>query len=225
VYSGNPLLKPEQTDFFEGAIFYKKLASLKVNYSKTKNSIQTVIRQLDESSLVSMATYANLESTEALNVTLSLPYQAGRFTTFNIISYTKNFVNSDLEGVTFDLKKPFWFFYSYNEFKLPGSWSFEVTGSYNTSGLMGIFAFRPKLNISASIKKELIQNKLTVHLSANDIFNRDIVRTSTSFNNFYLKYRGFEDNRYLRLSVRYNLGNLKNLTKSKTMDSRIKVEQ
>lgn len=224
VYSGNPLLWPELSDAFEAALTFKKFASLKVNYTQTRNAIQTVIRQVDGNSLISLATYDNIDRADALSFTLSVPYQKGPFMTYNIISYTKNFVKADLNGLPFDLRKPFWFFYSYNTLKLPKSWTVELTGSYSTAGLMGIFAFQPKLNISASIKKELIKDKLSVILSANDMFNSDIVRTSTSFGNFDLRYRGFEDNQHIRLAVSYNLGNLKNLTKSKRMDNRIKVD-
>lgn len=224
IISGNPMLKPELTNYFETAISFKKLASLKVNYSRTKNSIQTIIRQLEEGSLITMATYENLNHADALNFTLSVPYQKGRFTSYNAVSFTKNFVKADIQGQLFDFKKPFWYFYTYNEFRISDTWSLELTGSYNTSGLMGIFVFDPKLNVSAAVKKVLIKDKLTLNLSANDIFNKDLVRTRTTLNNFNLQYRGFEDNRYIRLALSYKIGNSKNLTGSKSVDSRIKQD-
>lgn len=222
VFSGNPLLRPETANYFEAGLTYKKMASLKVGYTRTKDAIQTVIRQQDENSLVTLATMENLSRVNALNVTLSLPYQVGPWTTYNMISYTRNTVSATITNTLYDLSKPFWVFYTFNQFNLPANFQLELTGTYNTSGIMGIFEFRPRFNLGASIKKEVVKNKWIVSLAGNDIFNRDIVRTSTSLNHFDLKYRGFEDSQYVRLSVSYKIGKSWKNNKNNGLDERIK---
>lgn len=221
IFSGNPLLKPEIINSIESSLTYKKIASFKIGFSNTTNSIQTIINSTNSSSLVTTATLKNIDNIKAYYVSLNLPYQIKSWTTYNSITYTKNLVKANLDNTLFDLSKPFWIFYTYHQFLLPKQFQFELTGVYNTSGIDGIFQFRNKLNISSSLKKT-INKKLSVGISANDIFNTDIIRTSTHLNDFNLKYRGFEDNASIRLSLSYRLGKSTDKTISKKLDERIK---
>lgn len=209
-YQGNPLLNPEITHSYDLAITYMKYASIKMGYAHTINPMFLFVEQEQENSLVSIASIKNLQKAVKYFASINLPYQWKAWTTFNVVGVEFNTFNYQINGIDVEHSKPLWYFYFHNEFKLPKQFSFEVNYLYTTDGINGIFEFQPKSNLSFSVNKYLLNKKLHLNLSANDLFNKDRLRSFSSLNSLQLQYNSFLDNQYVRLNLRYTFGNLTN---------------
>jgi Outer membrane protein beta-barrel family/CarboxypepD_reg-like domain len=95
-----------------------------------------------------------------------------------------------------------------NQFKLPMDFSMEVSGMYQSRSLSGISTYLPFGSLNAGIQRGF-GSKGTIRLSVDDIFNTNNWRISTtsSENNLdtYFEYRW--NNRFVRLTYTWKLGN------------------
>ena len=75
----------------------------------------------------------------------------------------------------------------------------------------------------------MLDNKLSIRLSANDILRSDRLQSETNLDNFSAQYRSYFDRQYIRLAVTYKLGNpfegkLRDKSTNKDELNRIKTE-
>ncbi len=70
------------------------------------------------------------------------------------------------------LNKPFWTFTWQNTLDLPHDWLFSWDMLLETKGhQQSAYNFRNNLNVTASLIKTLLKNRLTLQLDGNNIFN------------------------------------------------------
>jgi hypothetical protein len=117
-----------------------------------------------------------------------------------------------------------------NKMKLPNSWGIDVGAWYTSKSIVSTFIREPYGRISAAVQKKLMDNKLQVRFSVNDIFRWNRFVATSQFQNIDI----FLDNRWetlkFRLSFNYKFsqGSVKN-KKSRasgieTEQSRVKLE-
>lgn len=216
-YQGNPLLRPAITHASDLTITYRKHASITAGYAYTDHPMFLFVEQEENNSLVSIASMKNLKQSSKYFAALNLPYQIKGWTTFNVVGVEINDFNYTVNEIAVSNSKPLWYFYFHNDFKLGNGWSVEANYRYTTAGNNGIFEFQPRSNLSFAINKFLLNKKLNVSLSANDLLNKDRLRSSTVLDNLQLEYNSFYDRQYVRLNIRYKFGRLNKATyKDKT---------
>ena len=229
IIRGNPLLVPENSYSIETSLTYMEFASINFGYVEANNALQPFVNQLEEGSDITVLSLQNLRRSRSYTASIVLPYQTKTWTTYNMFGTFFNTFDFEANGIDFQLQRPLWYVYSYQQIKLPANFSLEVTFQYNSSGAEGIFAFQPKYNLSAGIRKNMLDNKLSIRLSANDILRSDRLQSETNLDNFSAQYRSYFDRQYIRLAVTYKLGNpfegkLRDKSTNKEELNRIKTE-
>jgi outer membrane receptor protein involved in Fe transport len=230
---GNPELVPEFTQSLElsylktwhanttllGSIYYKHTDHLITGYVETDTTA---------GSTALINTYINAETSYSMGgeLTLQLPVTKWWDLSANINAY-KSKINVAAADAIPQQALWSWFGKLNNSFRLPDSWSVQLSGIYQAKSNLPVNSNNnqqpgpPNLNQSASqgyikpyyeadlaVKKSLLKNKLSVMVSWNDILRsrkQDQVTYSTYLSQEYSRLRNPQ---VVRLSVTYNFGKI-----------------
>jgi hypothetical protein len=64
----------------------------------------------------------------------------------------------------------------------------------------------PQGNFSIGLRQMLMNNKMTLSLTVNDIFYTSYFKVHTQYENVNQKINSWQDTRYVNLTLRYNFG-------------------
>ena len=107
----------------------------------------------------------------------------------------------DLSATTFNI-------YSQHTFKLPKSWSVEVSGWYNAPSLWGgTFEMNAMWSVDAGVQKKLFGGKGNLRIAVSDIFRSNRWSGVSRFGVMDSVVSGGWDSRRFRTSLTYNFGN------------------
>ena len=98
---------------------------------------------------------------------------------------------------------------TFNDFNLNQTKTFLLGISYwySLPGVNGIFETKSASSLSLMLQYLLLDKKLNISLSANDIFKSSAERTTTIINGVFQEARYYYDTRSLLLSLSYKFGN------------------
>jgi len=184
---------------------YKSFLSVSFAYSHTSNyQIETVRQQGD----VFISSTTNLGSREYKAVNASSTFSPAKWWNCNLYGEV---VNLSFNSVSFDknfvAQKTYWYIEANNQFELPHNWGIQVSGFYISPRVTGQFILDAKGALNAGVYKKILNNKVSIRLSASDILRTNIssgsisdiaAATSTYHNDF--------DTKMLSLSLSYNFG-------------------
>ncbi len=229
-FRGNPYLLPAYTHSLEASLIYMKEASLTFSYIRTNGAMNLVVDKLDDGSDAFVATTKNLDYSETYSAGITIPYELSWWTTYNYFGYLVNTFSYKSAGSIIENKKPMFYMYLYDEFRVKKFFSMEVTFEYTSAGVDGIFTFEPFYNLSANIKKTFFKDKLTCRIIANDILSTAYNRGSSNVEGYNVNYISREQTHYFVLALNYRFGKLKaNDYKDKTVNQeeydRIKLKK
>lgn len=215
-FRGNPYLLPSYTHSLEASVIYMQQASIVFGYSRTNGEMALVVDKLNDGTSAFIATTKNLNFLETYSVGAIIPYELGWWTTYNYLGYMKNTFTYKSGGDVVQNKKPTFYMYLYDEFRVKKILSIEVTFEYTSAGADGIFTFEPFSNLSANIKKTFLKDKLTFRLTANDILSTSFKTGSSNVNGYNVSYISKANTHYFGVSLNYRFGKLKeNVDKEK----------
>jgi iron complex outermembrane recepter protein len=208
---GNPYLLPQISHSVELSYVYKGAASLKVRYAETKRLFEQVTYQEDVNTILIPQ---NTGNRKMLNINLSSPVQFFKWWSGYIQaepfyqSYKGNLTGF---GNNNNIQSASWGFNGYigNWINLKGGYSLELSGWFNFQNLSTIYKSQPISSVNTGVKKKILQDKATIRLSVNDIFNTQ--RWAQTVNNGNLSmstYRKWES-RNIGISFSYRFGNQK----------------
>jgi type 1 fimbria pilin len=210
VFQGNPLLRPEFAHSFETNIVYLKTISLKIGYNLVNDNIQKIVSRTGDSSHTYAGSLANISRAREFSVILTVPYQRKKWTMTNVAGFFNNHYNSNIGGLPFGLNQPYIYCYSFHQYALPGNASVEGSVTYNSRGGSGVFIFNSRFNAMLGFSKMLLQKRLKLNLSANDIFRTEREWGNTNVNNLAFRYNSYRDNFNIRMAVSYRFGGANN---------------
>ncbi|MFL5766172.1 MAG: outer membrane beta-barrel protein [Bacteroidia bacterium] len=208
-FRGNPNLLPSYTNSLEAALIYMKEASLTFSYERTNGAMNLVVDKLNDGSNAFVATTRNLDYSETYSAGITIPYELSWWTTYNYFGYMENTFAYKSDGTVIRNKKPMFYMYLYDEFRVKKAFSMEVTFEYTGAGVDGIFTFDPFYELSANIKKSFFKDKLTVRLIANDILGTNYQKGESQVKGYQVNYVSKSTTQYLLLSLNYRFGKLK----------------
>lgn len=215
-FRGNPYLLPSYTHSFEASVIYRQQASLVFGYSRTNGEMALVVDKLNDGTDAFTATTKNLNFAETYSVGVVIPYNLDWWSTYNYFGYMKNTFTYNSGGIAVQNKKPTFYMYLYDEFRIKKILSVEVTYQYTSAGADGIFTFEPFSNLSANIKKTFFKDKLTCRLTADDILSSSFKTGSSNVNGYNVSYISKANTHSFGISLNYRFGKLKeNLDKEK----------
>ncbi|MFA6059255.1 MAG: TonB-dependent receptor [Taibaiella sp.] len=205
---GNPFLKPSFNHNFELSYTYKQRYSLTVYYQKTVQSFGQ-LSILDTLNNIQHYKRDNLGSASSYGLTGSTTLNPAPWWESQIEAsgYYSRLESMYYDGIKKEYGKPSFFVQSNNSFILNKSKTFlaELSFDYSSPSQSEYDEVRPNGSVNAGFKLLLLDKKLTLSLSTNDIlatsrYRAQNVYNKTTIDNYY-------DDRSLRLMLNYKLGN------------------
>ncbi|RYF25426.1 MAG: TonB-dependent receptor [Flavobacteriales bacterium] len=201
-YEGNPYLKPELTQNIVFNHVFKSRFTTSLNYSRTSDVITWVTGQND-------ATNTTFEAPKNLpsltNYGISVTAQVDYFkwwsgTNFaNVFRNEYNLADEHKKQTSFTVN-------TQNSFKIAKGFTSELNAFYNSSSVYGIITERSYWAVSAAFQKSVLNDKGSIKLAINDIFQTNNYRNDTRYQNINMYSRIWIDSRRAILSFTYRFG-------------------
>jgi hypothetical protein len=222
---GNPYLKPQFTDNFEIGYSYKEF-SFSLNYSNTRDMI-TQISQQNEVTRVINVIRKNLGRAQNYSANLYVPVHVAKFWQMqnNVSLYFNKFDDSNLEGAKFTANKVAYNLNSSQSFMLPKNFNLELNFWLNSPRISGVEETTiVQYALNAGIQKSLMNKKLKIKLSMDDIFLTNHWEGRLQYQNVNLAVVNHYISRRAAFTVNYNFGNqnVKSVRNRKTATDDIK---
>jgi len=201
-YEGNPHLKPELTQNIVFNHVFKSRFTTSLNYSRTKDVMTWVTGQNDATNTTFEAPQ-NLPS--LINYGISFTAQMDYFKWWSGTNFANIFRNEyDLA----DEQKKLTSFSvnTQNSFKIAKGFGAELNAFYNSSSVYGIIKERSYWAVSTAFQKSVLNDKGSIKLAINDIFQTNNYRNDTHYQNINMYSRIWIDSRRAILSFTYRFG-------------------
>lgn len=206
---GNPYLKPQFVNSVELSYLFKQRYSAVLSYSHTSDIMAQVIRQID-STHTTYQSEDNISKLDNVTLNLGLPVSITKWwSTYNSVMVFYNLYNGIYDG--YELNKGFttFMFNSQQSFTLPHNWKGELSGMYRTSIIMGPLVASPMGMVSAGIQKSFWNNKASLKLNVQDIFQTMKMKGKIDFGNLHANTEFHMFRRAANLTFTWNFGNQK----------------
>jgi len=122
------------------------------------------------------------------------------------VQYSRNIYNGIYENQPFNFDRGSYTFFTFQSYKLDTKSTIAINGFWRTNGQQQFYELDNFGQLNATINRQFLNKKLTVTLSANDIF-------FTNNNNFVLNQGSIRSNGYREndtrrygINLRYNFG-------------------
>ncbi len=202
--TGNPFLNPMYTNAYELSDLYKQKYSLALRYLVESN-FSAPVYELNDSTKVLTTTYKNIGTRYAWEAEFYIPVAITHWWSFNTDidgAYEKFVFNADsAHKNTFELVIKL-----NQDFTLPWGIKGQITGSYENPVFYGVKQYQHLIRIDAGLSKAIIDNKATIKLAVNDIFNSDQAIYTSSYQGIDLAGREKAGTRFVVLTFNYRFG-------------------
>lgn len=170
---GNPYLLPAYTQSFSLDFTWKGQTQLKLNYNQTKDLMENIITQNGDQTL---ARYANAGTRSFVNINLSSPFEISKtWSGYFYVEPYYQFYKADLSqynglakiengGLGFNS-------YISNNFNFGKNWSGSLSNWFNYASRSSIYKTKAITSVDVAVKKQFVNNKITLNLAYKDIFN------------------------------------------------------
>ncbi len=177
---GNPYLRPTYTHNVEISYTYKWATTLKLSYSRTKDFSTDVIRQ---EGLTAYQTVDNLGRVNALNISISTPYQFTKWwSTYIYAGGTWNrFVGQFSPTESFDQRAFAFEGYMQHSFTISKAWSAQASGFWSAPTRQTVYRTGGLGALNLSIQKKVMQDRGKVIVGIDDVLNTMRWRQSADF--------------------------------------------
>ncbi len=205
---GNPFLTPEYTNKVQLSYTWNHMITSSAAYSHTRDLITQIIEVGEENS--AYQTHSNLASQKDISVSVSgsSPICTWWSALTNINYFYRETFGKVNQGKDASLHLNSFQLYAQHTFTLPGDFSLEIDGYYNSPSLWGgQFVSTRQWGVNAGVQKKLFQDKATLKLAVSDIFDSQGWESYSEVGDFYLSSKGTWDSQRVRLSFSYSLGN------------------
>jgi len=214
LYSRNINLDPIINNQISSSFQYKD-KSVKLSYYVNTDPVYSSFVFDNQNNILTFKEI-NFEKESGFNLEFSLPFTYKIWTTTNSLSCILNKIEDD--SALFMESKPYLYYYSNNEFKLPKDYSFVLTAYGVTDQKEGIFERKAWFIMNLGVSKTFFSN-WNCTLSYNDIFKNTIYEERFTINNISSKARYLVDAHEISIAVKYSFGKIKSTEfKEKNID-------
>lgn len=202
---GNPFLRPAFTHNAELSYTYKWATTLKVAYSRTDDFATEVIRQ---QGITAYAIVENVGRADALNLSLSTPYQFTRWwSSYLYAGATWNHYQGMLSPTQpFDQRAFAFEGYMQHSFTLSKVWSAQVSGFWNAPTTQTVYRIGGLGALNLSIQKKIGQDRGKLTLAMDDLLNTMRWRQSADFGPLQFDLSRKWESRRITLRFSYRFG-------------------
>lgn len=205
--TGNPALRPQFTQNYEANVSVDERPIVAIGFNDTKDIFTNVVYQADTSSAIAYRTYDNLGTNKEIYFrALGAVPPGGKYFGVAGVQYNRNLYRGLYESAPLTYKRASWSLFTYQTLKITSTTQLQLNGFVRFNGQLQFYDLSTFGALNFSINQQLLNKKLTVSASINDIFH-------TNRNDFMLQqgsvnangYRS-ADTRRIGLNLRYNFG-------------------
>jgi hypothetical protein len=207
---GNPNLVPEKAHAFEVGTNFKR-TELKIGYTYTIEPLGgAALRGSTPESYVLRS--INISSDHTFLASITRPFSIGDWwQSINTASITYGRAFDDQYGYATAKVSPQAYLYTSNTFSLKQGIKLQLLAWYLGDRYYGIRHDVRRSIVTAGIEKSIVQGKLKIGLTANDIFNRSIAEGDYNVGKTQVYYNRRYGNNYFRLTATYRFGSTENV--------------
>ncbi|KIO52032.1 outer membrane beta-barrel family protein [Flavobacterium hibernum] len=203
LYARNIFLDPTIIDEISTTFQYHD-KSVRFSYSKAKNPVYSSFSFDDQNNIMTFKDI-NYDKSSAFTVDFTLPFTYKFWTTTNSLI----FILERIEDHTaqFRTSKPYSYFSSNNEFKLPKEYALVLNFWGLTKQYTGVFETSSRFVVDLAASKTFLK-KWKCTLSWNNVFKNNIQSEQFTINNVTSKARYVVDNHEVSIAIRYSFGKI-----------------
>ena len=204
---GNPQLRPQFTNNYEANISVDERPLLAIGVNNTNDIFNQVIYSSDTNRRQSFRTYDNLGTNKELYLRGLGAIPPGKRYFFVLGGqYNHIFYEGLYENKPLSYKRGTWTFFTYHSLKFDKRSQLSVNGFIRLRGQQGFYELGDFGALNASINRQFLNQKLTITVSANDIFKTN--KNEFTINQGSIHASGIRegDTRRFGLNMRYNFG-------------------
>ncbi|MDQ3015302.1 MAG: TonB-dependent receptor [Bacteroidota bacterium] len=205
---GNPFLRPQYSNSIQLGHTFNYTLNTTLTYSRTNDLMAEITDTA--STKAAFITMENVAQQDVFSLSVSYPFALSKAWNVFANSGVSNVHNKadfgdgkivDIEATTFNI-------YMQHTFSLPKSFTFEVSGWYNSPGIWGgNFASSAMWSIDAGISKKIWKDRGNIKLGVGDIFKSMEWSGVNNFGALAMNARGGWESRQVKLNFNYLLGN------------------
>ncbi len=204
---GNPLLKPQFTTNYEANISVDDKPIFAYGVNETKDIFSSVVYTSPIDKQLSYRTYDNLgRNKEIYFRAIGVIPPGKKFFAVVGVQYSRNIYNGLYENQPFSFDRGSYTFFTFQSLKLDTRSTIAINGFWRTNGQQQFYELENFGQLNATINRQFLNKKLTVTLSANDIFFTN--KNTFVLNQGSIRSNGYRENdtRRYGINFRYNFG-------------------
>ena len=201
--SGNPTLKPETLHNITLVSSWSWLTFV-ANYTQTHNKIMYWNEQESTDENITNLRYRNFKRFPALTLSLTAAPRMGVWSPQLILFCQKQWFDIERLGSKLDLSKPIWGILWHNTFDFKDNWIAETRLKVTSKGITENSELtRNNCAFNFSVRKAFLNDRLSVTVGVNDLFNRSANQLLLYTNNLSIDTKQEFDSREFYVTLRY----------------------
>ena len=201
--SGNPTLKPETLHNITLVSSWSWLTFV-ANYTQTHNKIMYWNEQESTDENITNLRYRNFKRFPALTLSLTAAPRMGVWSPQLILFCQKQWFDIERLGSKLDLSKPIWGILWNNTFDFKDNWIAETRLKVTSKGITENSELtRNNCAFNFSVRKAFLNDRLSVTVGVNDLFNRSANQLLLYTNNLSIDTKQELDSREFYVTLRY----------------------
>ncbi|WP_035650808.1 outer membrane beta-barrel family protein [Flavobacterium sp. ASV13] len=204
LYSRNVFLDPTIIDEISTSFQYHD-KSVKLSYYQNKNPVYNSFFFDNEQNIMTFKD-VNFDKEWGLNLDFEVPFTYKFWTMNNSVIFILEKIED--ASAVFLSSKPYLYFYSNNEFKLPKDYNIMIGWWGATTQYKGVFERNPRFVFDMALSKKFFKN-WNCTLSWNNVFKNVIEKEEFTINNISSKARYVVDAHEVSIAIKYSFGKIK----------------
>ena len=201
--SGNPTLKPATLHNIS-LVSNWDIFTFVANYTQTHNKIMYWNEQESTDENITTLRYRNFKNLPVLTLSLTAAPRIGVWSPQLILFCQKQWFDIERLGSKLDLSEPIWGILWNNTFDFKDNWIAETRLKVTSKGITeNTELTRNNCTFDFSVRKAFLNNRLSVTVGVNDLFNRSANQLLLYTNNLSIDTKQELDSRDFYVTLRY----------------------
>ncbi|WP_162052550.1 TonB-dependent receptor domain-containing protein [Pontibacter pamirensis] len=200
---GNPNLKPQYVNSFEVTQTLKQTYNLVLGYAVTQDFIAEVPTQNPEDN-TTVFQQQNVKNLKSATATLVAPVRVSSKWEIsnNLMTMYQEFTNMSGDDVVVNDQVTVIAQTNHNVM-LPYGLRLEINGGYQSPAVYGLYKIDEQMWLDAGLKRDFLNDKLTMTLNVTDIFKGRVMNVEANLNGNINAIEQYHGARSVRLNLRY----------------------
>lgn len=204
LYARNINLVPTITDEISANFQYHD-KSVRLSFTKSNNPVHNSFSFDDQKNIMTFKDI-NFDKSTTVSLDFTLPFTYKCWTTTNSLVFILEKIED--ESAVVQASKPYVYYSSNNEFKLPKEYVFTLNFWGLTKQNAGVFETNPRFIVDIAVSKTFFK-KWKFTLNGTNIFKNNIETEKFTINTIHSKARYVVDNHEISIALKYSFGRIK----------------